>query len=224
MVRPWSGQQVLGLEPGKHSLDGLLERGVGESEIAGSSRPVVLELSKAEHVTTFDDEGVDLGKVQTRLDDRGCHHDVVLAVPKVDHHLLELSLRHLSVSYDIPGVGHQLLKTNDSAIYRLNTIVDIEDLALSEQLASNGRGYGLLVVWPDVGEYRMPVFGWSAYVGNVADPRQSHFQRPRDGRRGKREHVHTNLETFDRILRRDAKALFFIDHQQSQALEVDVLG
>ncbi len=49
-------------------------------------------------------------------------------------------------------------------------------------------------------------------------------KRARDRGGGEREHVDVGLQLLDRLLVAHAEPLLLVDHEQSQALEADVLG
>ena len=51
---------------------------------------------------------------------------------------------------------------------------------------------------------------------HFAQAGQCHLQRARDWRGGEREHVHIGLERLQAFLMNDAKALLFVDNNQSQ--------
>ena len=82
---------------------------------------------------------------------------------------LELPLAQSPVGHRVPGVGNQLLEAGHGVIDRLNPIVDIENLAFSQDLASNGGRHRRSVVGPDVGENRMAILGRRANVADVPD-------------------------------------------------------
>ncbi len=58
----------------------------------------------------------------------------------------------------------------------------------------------------------------------IAEPADRHLQRARDGRRAQSvEHVDVRAELLDALLVRDAEALLFVDDEEAEVLEVDVL-
>ena len=60
----------------------------------------LVQLGEAELPGAVDDDRVDVRDVETGLDDRGADEDVVLRVGELDHHALEPSLIHLTVTDD----------------------------------------------------------------------------------------------------------------------------
>src|SRR5690606_11193274 len=189
--------------------------------LVGAAHPAVqlVEVGEAEQVGALHYQRVDLGEVETRLDDRGGDEHVVLPVPEVEHHLLELSLRHLAVGHDVPGVRHQFTETGHGSLDGPHTVVNVEDLPLTEELASDGGGHCLLVVGADIGENRVTVFGRGPDVRDVPDAGEGHLQGPRDRGGGQGEDVDAYLETLQPVLGGDTESLLLIDDEQAQVLE-----
>ena len=57
----------------------------------------------------------------------------------------------------------------------------------------------------------------------IAQPADRHLERSRDRRRRQREDVDVRAELLDPLLVRDAEALLFVDDEEAEVLEVDVL-
>ena len=83
-----------------------------------------------------------LGDVEAGLDDRRADQHVGLALPEVDHHLLELVLVHLAVRGRDPRLGDELAQPRHDLVDALDSVVDVEDLTLAQQLAPD-RGLDL---------------------------------------------------------------------------------
>ena len=64
-------------------------------------------------------------------------------LPEADHDLLEHVLAHLAVRDRDPRLGHELGAVGRGPVDRLDPVVDVEDLALAQQLAAD-RGADLL--------------------------------------------------------------------------------
>lgn len=106
-----------------------------------------------------EDERVGVGDVQAGLDDRGAHQDVVLAIPEPGDRRLELVLIHLTVRDRNPRLGHQLRQFARRLVDRRHPVVDIEHLAVAQQLTANRRGDLFGRICADIGEHRMTLFG-----------------------------------------------------------------
>ena len=120
--------------------------------------------------------------------------------------------------------GHQLPQLGCAAVDGLDPVVDVEDLALPQELAAHGLRDGPLVVLADEGEDGLAVGGRRLDQRQVADARQAHLQRPGDRRGRHREHIDVGLELLDALLVLDAEALLLVDDQQAEVLELDPLG
>ena len=126
------------LADGAQPLVGLLrqrpvgrEEQVGVGPLAGPADPAaqLVELAEAEQVGPVDDERVDRRHVDARLDDRRAHEHVVLALPEVEHDLLERALVHLAVGHRDARLGHELAQAGGHVLDVLHPVVHEEDLA-----------------------------------------------------------------------------------------------
>jgi hypothetical protein len=75
-----------------------------------------VQLRQAVLVGAVDDQGVRVGDVEPGLDDRRRNQHVELALPEVDHHLLELVLAELPVGDRDPRLGHELGELRGDAV------------------------------------------------------------------------------------------------------------
>ena len=142
---------------------------------------------------------------------------------EVEHHPLERPLVHLPVCDRHPGLRHETSDLPRRRIDVCDPVVDVEDLALSEQLASDGLGHGTLVGLADIGQDRPTIHGWRGDHREVPDARQRHLEGPRDRTRREGEDVHALADPLDRLLVADAEALLLVDHEQAKILELDAL-
>ena len=136
------------------AVGGVEQVGVGPH--AGPAHPAaqLVELPEAEQVGPVDHQGVDGRHVDARLHDGRAHQDVVDALPEVEHHLLERALVHLAVGDGHPGLGRHGPHPLGGGVDVLDPVVDVEDLALAQQLAADGLGGGRLVELAHVGQDR----------------------------------------------------------------------
>ena len=118
-----------------------------------------MQLAEAEQVGAVDDERVHRRHVDAALDDRGADEHVVLALPEVEHDLLERALVHLAVGDRDARLGHELADVRGDVLDVLHPVVHEEHLALAQQLAADRLGDGAVVVLADVGEDRLAVGG-----------------------------------------------------------------
>ena len=105
---------------------------------------------------------------------------------------------------------------------RLHPVVDVEDLAVAEQLASYGGGDLAVLVGTDVGQHRVPLLRRGRDRGHLADAGDRHLQGARDRRRGHGEHVDAGAQRLHLLLVLDAEALLLVDDDQAEVLDLDV--
>ncbi len=214
-------QALVGLL-GEDPVDGMEQIGVGP--LAGPSHPAaqLVELPQAEEVGPIDDQRVDGGHVDARLDDGRAHQHVVRPLPEVEHHLLEGALVHLAMGDRHPRLGHHGPQPFGHRVDVLDPVVHVEDLSLAQELAANGLGGGGLVELAHVGEDGEAGGRRGVDHGQVADAGEGHLQRAGDGVGGEGEDVDALGQRLDRLLVGDPEALLLVHHQQPQLLEGDV--
>ena len=182
----------------------------------------LVELAETETVGPVHHEGVDRGHVDARLDDRGADQHVVGPCPEVEHDLLEGPFVHLAVRDGDPGIGDEPSQLGGDALDVVNTIVDIEDLALAQELPPDRLGDGAFVVLSHVGEDRLALRWRGGDEREVADSRQAHLERSGDRARGQGQDVDADGQLLDRLLVGDAETLLFVDYEKTEPLETDV--
>ena len=182
-----------------------------------------MHLTEAEQVGAFDDQRVHRRHVDARLDDRGAHQHVVLAVPEVLHDGFERAFVHLAVGDRDARLGHELAQASRGGVDRLHPVVHPEHLALTEEFAADRLDRDALVVLADVGEDRHAIGRRGLQQRQVADADERHLQRARDRRGGEREDVDVRLHLLHRLLVLHAEALLLVDDQQAEILELHVV-
>ena len=130
-------QALVGLF-GEHPVDRVEQVGVGPLSGPAHPAPELVELAQPQQVGPVDHQRVDRRHVDPRLDDRRAHEDVVAALPEVEDHLLERALVHLPVGHGHPCLGGHLLDPLGDRLDVLDPVVDVEDLALAQELAPDG--------------------------------------------------------------------------------------
>ena len=111
--------------------------GVGPLPGPADPAPQLVELAEAEQVGPVDDERVHRRHVDARLDDRRADEHVVLALPEVEHDLLERALVHLAVGDGDARLGHEVAHVARGVLDVLHPVVHVEHLALAQQLAAD---------------------------------------------------------------------------------------
>ncbi len=172
----------------------------------------------------MDDDRVDVGDVETGLNDGGRDQDIQLAADELIHDLLELALVHSAVGKGDPGLRHELLELRSDKVDVVDRVVDIVDLTAPAELSEDGLPHELIVVLHDVGLDRLPVLGCLLKDAHVPDADKAHVECARDRGRRQRQHVHVFAQLFDLLLVTHAKALLLIDDEKSQVLELHPVG
>jgi len=108
---------------------------VGQVGSPPHAAPQLIKLGQAEAVGAVNNQRIDVGHIQPRLDDGGADQDITLALGKLGHHPFQLALGHLSVGNRYSGLGHQVLKLGGDEINALHAVVDEEDLPVALQFS-----------------------------------------------------------------------------------------
>ena len=209
------------------SSESAARRGVEEVRVGALPRAAhaaadLVELGQPELVGALHDQRVRARDVEARLDDRGAHEHVGLAAQEVQHHLLELPLRHLAVGDEHARVGHERADALGGLVDRLHPVVQEEGLAAARQLALDRLGHELVVVLAHVGLHRPAALGRRLDHRDVAQAGQRHLERARDRRGRQRQHVHLQPELAQQLLLLHAEALLLVHDQQAQVLRAHV--
>ena len=122
------------------------------------------------------------------------------------------------------SLGDQLSQAAGGGVDRLHPVVHPEHLALAQQLSPDRLDGHALVVLADVGEDRLAVRRRCLEEREVADADERHLQRARDRRGGEGEDVDVRLHLLHRLFVLHTEALFLVDDQQAQVLELHVVG
>ncbi len=197
--------------------------------VRGTVRPAhtaseLVQLRESVPVRAVDDDRVRVRDVEAVLDDRGREQDVEPPLHEAKHRPLELVLAHLTVTdHDLrfrDETPQQVSNGEDG----FDAVVHEVDLAAARQLVPDGALDHRRIELHHVRLNREPVLGRRLDNRHVADADERHVQRPRNRRRGHRQHVDPPSHLLDALLMGDAKPLLFVDHEQAEVLELHVLG
>ena len=200
------------------------EIGVGPLPAPSHPAPDLVQLTEAEHVGPVHDERVHRGHVDARFDDGRADQHVVTPLPEVEHDRLEAALVHLPVGDGHLGLGHQVSDVAGHPLDVRNPVVDVEGLALAQQLPPQRLADRRGVLLAHVREDGAAIGRRGVDHREVADPRECHLERARDRTGGQRQDVDAFGHALDCFLVRDPEALLLVDHQQAEPFELDVLG
>ena len=198
--------------------------GVGAAVAAAYAAAELIELAEAVAVGAVDDDGVGERDVEAVFDDAGGDEHVVLVVHEGEHDALELGLGELAVADDDAGLRDQFADLCGEVVDGFDAVVDEVDLAAAFELHLDGGADELLVELGDDGLDGHAVFGRRLDDGHVAQADERHVQRARDGRGGHGEHVDLRAHLLQALFVADAEALLFVDDEEAEVLELEVLG
>ena len=200
------------------------EIGIGARLGATDAPAKLVELRQAEAVGAVDDHRVGGRDVDPAFDDGGGNQHLELLVVKGRHALLHLGGGHLAVRDDVADLGHLVAQE----LLQIGQVGDAggdkEALAAAIMLAQQGLAQHHRVPRHDIGAHRQAIDRRGLDDGQLAQTRHRHLQRARDRRRGQRQHVDVGLQRLQPFLVRHAEALFLVDHDEAEALELDILG
>ena len=212
-------------------------RAIGDSVCSGGNQQIrvgapirsadaaaqLIELRQAVPVGAIHDDRVGVRDVEAVLDDRRRQQDVGLLRDEVHHHALQLVVVHLPVPDRHFRFGHEPRDQVPHRVDRLDAVVDEEHLPAALELRANRALDHRRVELHDLRLDRQPVARRRLDHRHVANADQRHVQRPRNRRRRHRQHVDLLPELLDLLLVRDAEALLFVDDEQAEVAEDDVL-
>ncbi len=101
--------------------------------------------------------------------------------------------------------------------------MEVVHLPAPAQLPADGVGDDPGVVLQHVGLHRVPVVGGLLDDGHVPDAGEGHVERPGDRGGGEGEHVGGGTHLLELFLLGHAEALFLVDDDQAQVVELHVL-
>ena len=184
----------------------------------------LVQLAQAETVGVVDDDRVGVRDVEARFDDRRADEDVRLVADELQHRVFHLAVAHLPVADDDPRVGHHLLDLVGDLHDVVDAVVDEVDLPLALQLAQDRQLHALAVERHHFRHDAAPVLRRGRERADVAQAEHRHVQRSRDRRGRHRQHVDRLAHLLQALLVRDAEALLFVDDDQAEVGELDVLA
>ena len=220
-------QRLNGLQPldgvGGH---GLPRRGdqIGIGPVVRTPHPPaqLIQLRQTEFIGPLDNDGIGRRHINAGFNDRGTDQHIKAAVVKIQHHRLQLFLRHLPMRDPDAGLGQQLLDPGRGPFDGPDLVMQIKHLPAALDLAQQGLFEQAVVALQHAGLDRQPARGRGGDDGQFAQVRQRHIQRARDRRRGQRQHIDLGAQRLKPLLLPHAEAVFLIDHEQARILEAQI--
>jgi hypothetical protein len=199
------------------------EIGVGLVFVAADAAAELVEVAEAEAIGAIDDDGIGVGDIDAAFDDGGGEENIGVAIDEAGHDFFEVIVVHLAVADDEPSVRDEREEPLGDGMDGGDAVVQEEDLASAIEFALDGVADDAFVVGGDDGFDGEPVLGWSFDGAHVARAGESEVERAGDGSGAEREDVDKAAHLFERFLVSDAEALFFVDDDEAQVFEGDVL-
>ena len=170
------------------------------------------------------DHRVGARNVEAGFDDRRRQEDVVLAVVEGADLVLELARRHLAVGDDEFALGRVLAQERRRFVEILDARADIEGLSAAIALAQQRLANDERVEGRNEGAHREPVDRRRGDDRHLAHARHRQLQRARNGRGGKRQHMHFRAQLLEPLLVADAEMLLLVDDDEAEVLEAHGLA
>ena len=143
-----------------------------------------MQLGQAESIRTVNNQGIRVGNIEAGFHDGGTHQNVEIMVPEINDDAFQLMFVELPVGNSDPRLGNKFLDVRGDRGDGVHAIVHVEDLAIAQKLASNGRADLRVGVCADESKDGLAFFGRGLKNRHLANTRNCHFQGPGDGRCG----------------------------------------
>ncbi|OQC70309.1 MAG: hypothetical protein BWX47_00468 [candidate division Hyd24-12 bacterium ADurb.Bin004] len=185
--------------------------------------PELVQVRHAEGVGVVDEDRVDAGQVEARLDDGGGEEYVVLALHEGRHHVLELFRLHLTMCRNNPRVAEETGQLDPHLLQSVYPVVYEEHLSLALQLSLNGGLDDLPVELHQLRVDRIAIPRRRRDYRDVTESRERHVEGSRDRSGGERESVHGCPDLAQIFLLLHSEPVFLVYYHQPQAVEADIL-
>ncbi len=184
----------------------------------------LVQVTKAEVLRLIDDDGIGIGYVDAALDDSGGKQHIVVVIDEIKDYLLQLGRFHLPMADANAAVGNVALYQGFQFDEVGNAVVHEEDLAVTTHLEVDGINNNFLVEGMHFGLHGIAVGGRSLDDTEVAGTHQRELQSAGNGCSGHRQSIDIHFELTEFLLDRHAELLLFVDDEQAEVFESDVLA
>jgi hypothetical protein len=175
-----------------------------------------VQLREAEFLGPVDDDRIGVRVVDAGFDDRRAQEEIHALLREVAHHALQIALLHLAVADDDARFRQQLGEPVAHVLDRVDLVVQEINLAATLEFAQQRFPDDAVGEAADEGLDRQALLRRSGDDRKVTQTFERHGERARDRRRGQGEHVHFRTQRFQGLFLADTKAMFLIDHHQSE--------
>ena len=204
----------------EHAIRAVADVGVSLTLTATHAAADLVKLSEAEPVRILHYNGVNVGHVNARLDNRRADQKVKVPAGEAINRFFQPALRHLPVSIGDTRTGQSLSQFCCLSGQFTGVVVEIKDLAAAGYFAQDGLIDNALVILHHIGLNRASILRSFLKQGDIANAGEGHVQSSRDGGRRQCEHINVRVARFEHLLMVDPEALFFVDHEQAQIAEL----
>ena len=173
-------------------------------------------------VGVVNDDRIGIGYVQTVFDEARTEEDVVFAFIEIEHDRFQQTPGHLAVGDANGHIRQEGLEFVFHLFDGRDAVVDEEDLAAPPLFAHNGIADDAGVVFGHIGLDGETVGRRRFDDAHFPQVDQGHVQRPRNGRRAQGQDIDIGGPGLPFFFLGNAEALFFIDDQEAQVLELDL--
>ena len=220
---PDGGKPLLG-DIGQGLVPAEGEVGVGFA--AGAPHPPtdLVQLCQTHAVGVLNDEGVAVAHINAGLDKGGADQNVDLAVQQVLPHGVQLFFGHLAVGNAYPRTRHHLADMGGAGFNVVHPVVQVVHLPAPGKFFLHGFGKDDIVIFQHKGLHRLALDGRLLDGGKIPDAAHCHVQCAGDGGSRQGEHIHPDEVLLQLFLVLHAKALFLVDDDKTEVVELYVLG
>ena len=134
-----------------------------------------MQLRQSETVSLIDNQGIDIGHIQSRLDNRAADQDIGLALHKFRGDFFQFTFRHLPVSDGYSRFRNEMSQFIRHDFDGLHAVVHEKDLAVAFQFTQYGITNQTLVIFRNVGPDRQAVLRRRLHRAHIAHPHQRHM-------------------------------------------------
>ena len=153
--------------------------------------------------------------VNARLNDGGGHQHVNLVLLEGEHDVFYLASTHLTVSHAHASFRRRLLHASHRLVNSGHAVGHVVHLTFSLQLTSNSCGNKIRVVLAHHYLNRLSARWRCQNQAHVTNAAHSHLHGARNGRCRERQHVYLLAHVFELLFVLYAKALLFVDDNQT---------
>ena len=184
----------------------------------------MVKIGQPKAIGAIDHDRVRIWNIETALNDRRANEHVDFSGDETRHHFLKLVRIHLAVADLDSRLRDKIDNLFADALDRLDAVVQKINLTLPFELAIDRVPDNSFVVTADDCFHRQPVERRRLDGGHIFRADKGKVERPRNWRRRKRENINEFEELLEFFFVQNAKALFFVDHDQAEIFKNDVAG